>query len=110
VMGVKAGLDPRIMLEVINAGTGRNTATEDKFSRAVLPGTFNLGFTAALMLKDLKLCLAEAKTLGVPMEVIEAVARRFQLTCDEFGAGADITAVVQPVEARAGVKVRTSPN
>ncbi len=110
VMGVKAGLDPRVMLEVINAGTGRNTATEDKFSRAVLPGTFNLGFTAALMLKDVKLCLAEAKALGVPMAVIEAVACCFQLTCDEFGAEADITAVVQPIETRAGVKVRTPPD
>jgi len=110
VMGVKAGLDPRVMLEVINAGTGRNTATEDKFGRAVLPGTFDLGFTAALMLKDVKLCLAEAKILGVPMEVIEAVAGCFQLTCEELGAEADITAVVQPIEARAGVKVRTPPN
>ena len=45
VMGVKAGLDPRIMLDVINAGTGRNTATEDKFGRVVLPRAFNLGFT-----------------------------------------------------------------
>src|SRR5262249_56412271 len=41
VMGVKAGLDPRIMLDVINSGTGRNTATEDKFGRVVLPRTFN---------------------------------------------------------------------
>ena len=37
VTGVKAGLDPRQMLEVINAGTGRNTATEDKFTKAILP-------------------------------------------------------------------------
>jgi hypothetical protein len=45
VMGVKAGLDPRIMLDVINSGSGRNTATEDKFGRVVLPRLFNLGFT-----------------------------------------------------------------
>ena len=45
VMGVKAGLDPRIMLDVINAGSGRNTATEDKFPKRVLPRTFDLGFT-----------------------------------------------------------------
>src|SRR5262245_64970760 len=51
VLGVKAGLDPRIMLDVINAGSGRNTATEDKFPRLVLPGTFNLGFTNGLMKK-----------------------------------------------------------
>ena len=51
VMGVKAGLDPRVMLDVINAGTGRNTATEDKFPRIVLPGTFDLGFTTGLMMQ-----------------------------------------------------------
>jgi 3-hydroxyisobutyrate dehydrogenase-like beta-hydroxyacid dehydrogenase len=106
VMGVKAGLDPRLMLDVINAGTGRNTATEDKFAKAVLPGTFDLGFAAALMLKDVKLFLAERQTLGVPTDVIEAVARLFQMTCDECGPDADISAVVQPIENRAGIRVR----
>ncbi|CAN0419970.1 unnamed protein product, partial [Phaeothamnion confervicola] len=38
VMGVKAGLDPRVMLDVINAGSGRNSASQDKFPKAVLPG------------------------------------------------------------------------
>ena len=55
VMGVKAGLDPRIMIDVINAGTGRNTATEDKFPNIVMPRKFNLGFTNGLMMKDVKL-------------------------------------------------------
>jgi hypothetical protein len=49
VMGVKAGLDPRVMLDVINSGSGRNTATETKFPKNVLPGTFDLGFTNGLM-------------------------------------------------------------
>ncbi len=108
VTGVKAGLDPRLMLEVINAGTGRNTATEDKFTKAILPGTFDLGFAAALMLKDIKLFLAERQALGVPTDVIEAVARLFQIACDECGPDADLSAVVQPIEQRAGVKVRAS--
>jgi 3-hydroxyisobutyrate dehydrogenase-like beta-hydroxyacid dehydrogenase len=106
VMGVKAGLDPRIMLDVINAGTGRNTATEDKFGRVVLPRAFNLGFTVGLMNKDLKLCLAEGKALGVPMEVAETVAQMLQIACDENGPDKDLTTVVQPVERRAGVEVR----
>ena len=106
VMGMKAGLDPRLMLEVINAGTGRNTATEEKFAKAVLPGTFDLGFTAGLMTKDVNLFLAERAALGVPTQVIEAVARLLQLTCDEIGPDADLTAIIQPVEKRAGVKVR----
>ena len=106
VMGVKAGLDPRIMLDVINSGTGRNTATEDKFGRVVLPRTFNLGFTVGLMTKDLKLCLSEGKALGVPMDVAEAVTRLLQTACDENGPDKDLTTVVQPVERRAGVEVR----
>jgi 3-hydroxyisobutyrate dehydrogenase-like beta-hydroxyacid dehydrogenase len=106
VMGVKAGLDPRIMLDVINSGTGRNTATEDKFKRLVLPRTFNLGFTVGLMAKDLKLCLSEGKALGVPMEVAEAVTRLLLIACDENGPDQDLTTVVQSVERRAGVEVR----
>jgi 3-hydroxyisobutyrate dehydrogenase-like beta-hydroxyacid dehydrogenase len=106
VLGVKAGLDPRVMLDVINSGTGRNTATEDKFGRVVLPRLFNLGFTTGLMTKDLKLCLAEANALGVPMEVGQTVTRMLQIACDEIGPDKDLTTVVQPVERRAGVEVR----
>jgi 3-hydroxyisobutyrate dehydrogenase-like beta-hydroxyacid dehydrogenase len=108
VTGMKAGLDPRLMLDVINAGTGRNTMTEDKFARAILPGTFDLGFTAGLLMKDVNLFLAEREALGVPTQVIDAVARQLKLTCDELGPDADVTAVIQPIENRAGVKVRGS--
>jgi 3-hydroxyisobutyrate dehydrogenase-like beta-hydroxyacid dehydrogenase len=108
VLGVKAGLDPRVMLDVINSGSGRNTATEDKFGRVVLPRLFNLGFTTGLMTKDVKLCLEEASALGVPMEVAQTVARMLQLACDEIGPEADLTTVVQTLERRAGVEVRAS--
>jgi 3-hydroxyisobutyrate dehydrogenase-like beta-hydroxyacid dehydrogenase len=110
VMGVKAGLDPAIMLEVINAGSGRNTATEHKFPKLVLPRTFDLGFTNGLMRKDVNLALSEASALGVPMHVTEAVAAALTLACDEIGADADLTTVVQPIERRAGVEVRALPD
>jgi 3-hydroxyisobutyrate dehydrogenase-like beta-hydroxyacid dehydrogenase len=58
------------------------------------------------MTKDVKLCLAEAKALGVPMNVAEAVCRMLQLACDEIGPDKDLTTVVQTVERRAGVEVR----
>jgi 3-hydroxyisobutyrate dehydrogenase-like beta-hydroxyacid dehydrogenase len=106
VAGVKAGLDPRIMIAVINASSGRSTATEQKFPDVVIPRTFNQGFTAGLMLKDVNLFLSEAKALGVPVETIEAVAALLKLTCDELGPDKDITTVVQPIERRAGVEVR----
>ena len=106
VMGVKAGLDPRVMLDVINSGSGRNTATESKFPRNVLPGTFDLGFTNGLMAKDVGLALAEAKALGVPMEVAEAVMRQLRRACEEIGPNQDLTTIVQPLERRVGVEVR----
>jgi 3-hydroxyisobutyrate dehydrogenase-like beta-hydroxyacid dehydrogenase len=106
VTGMKAGLDPRLMLDVINAGTGRNTMTEDKVAKAILPGTFNLGFTAALLLKDVNLFLAEREALGVPTDVIATVAKALKLTVDEVGVDADVSAVIQPIENRARVKVR----
>jgi 3-hydroxyisobutyrate dehydrogenase-like beta-hydroxyacid dehydrogenase len=71
-----------------------------------LPGTFDLGFTAGLMMKDVGLALSEAKALGVPMDIGEAVARALQLTCKEIGPEKDVTTVVQPIERRAGVEVR----
>jgi 3-hydroxyisobutyrate dehydrogenase-like beta-hydroxyacid dehydrogenase len=106
VMGVKAGLDPRIMLDVINASSGRSTATEQKFPEVVVPRKFNQGFTAGLMLKDVNLFISEAKALGIPIQVIEAVAAILKLTCDELGPDKDITQIVQPLEQRAGVEVR----
>jgi 3-hydroxyisobutyrate dehydrogenase-like beta-hydroxyacid dehydrogenase len=106
VLGVKAGLDPRIMLDVINAGSGRNTATEHKFPKLVVPRTFNLGFTNALMAKDVSLALSEAQALGVPMDVADAVMRALKLACDEIGGDKDLTTIVQPIERRAGVEVR----
>jgi 3-hydroxyisobutyrate dehydrogenase-like beta-hydroxyacid dehydrogenase len=105
VMGAKAGLDPAMMLEVINAGSGRNSATADKFPRIVLPRTFNLGATFDTMFKDVKLCVAEAKDLGVPMSVGVAVGQLFKNGLDEYGGGADFTYLVEQVEKLAGTQI-----
>jgi 3-hydroxyisobutyrate dehydrogenase-like beta-hydroxyacid dehydrogenase len=106
VLGVKSGLDPRVMLDVINVSSGRSTATEQKFPEVVVPRTFNQGFAAGLMMKDVNLFISEAKAAGIPIQVIEAVAALLKLTCDELGPEADVTAMVQPIEKRAGVEVR----
>jgi 3-hydroxyisobutyrate dehydrogenase-like beta-hydroxyacid dehydrogenase len=106
VMGVKAGLDPAIMIEVINAGSGLNTASRDKFPRSILPRTFDYGFTNGLMYKDVKLCLDEAEGMGVPMWVGSMVRQMFQLSTAQHGANADFTTIVKCVEQWAGVEVR----
>jgi 3-hydroxyisobutyrate dehydrogenase-like beta-hydroxyacid dehydrogenase len=106
VMGVKAGLDPAVMLEVINAGSGHNTASRDKFPRSILPRTFDYGFSNGLMHKDVGLCLEEAEGLGVPMRVGGAVGDMFRAATETYGADADFTTIVKIVEMQAGVEVR----
>ena len=104
-MGVKAGLDPSVMIDVINAGSGRTTASDGKFPQAILPRTFNYGFATALMLKDVRLCVEQAKSLDVPNSVMSAVLDQWETTNKEFGGDSDFTAIVKMVEQRAGVIV-----
>jgi len=106
VFGVKSGLDAATMVDVINAGSGRNSASQDKFPKAILPRTFDSGFTTGLMYKDLTLCLEEAGAAGVPMSVANAVCELWRRAFEEIGAEKDFTTVVQLVERLAGVEVR----
>jgi 3-hydroxyisobutyrate dehydrogenase-like beta-hydroxyacid dehydrogenase len=104
-MGVKAGLDAKVMIDVINAGSGRSTASDQKFPQSILPRTFNYGFTTGLMLKDVRLCTEEARALDVPDAVMSAVLDQWELTNSEFGADSDFTNIVKMIERRAGVTV-----
>src|SRR6202046_4132505 len=105
VMGVKAGLDPAIMIDVINAGSGMNTASRDKFPRSILPRSFDYGFATGLMVKDVRLFLEEAKSLGMSMEVAEAVGRLWEVVIRDMGAESDFTSAIKPIEKAAGVVV-----
>ena len=105
VLGVKGGLDPATMLAVINASTGRNTASEDKFPRQVLSGRYAAGFTTGLLTKDLALCAAAAEALRVPMPVAVEVYAQWQRAVAELGADADITRIVALVERAACVQI-----
>lgn len=105
VMGVKAGLDAQVMIDVLNAGSGGTHASRDKFPRAVLPRTFDYGFATGLMVKDVRLYLEEAHSLGLPTHVADAVAALWESTMDTQGAESDFTSVVKPLEEAAGVVI-----
>ena len=106
VMGVKAGIDPKVMLDIINAGSGRNSATQDKFPRSVLTRTFDFGFATGLSYKDVRLCVDEAENLGVPMVLGAAVRQMLAVTNAKFGASSDFTSITRVVEEWAGVEVK----
>ena len=105
VMAVKAGIDPTVACDVICAGSGRNTAAQDKFPKAIIPRTFDYGFTTGLMYKDVKLCLAEAEELGAQMIVASGVKQLWQMVHTELGPESDFTQIVQLPEKWAGVEV-----
>ena len=105
-MGVKAGLNARQMCEIINAGSGRNSATQDKFPRSVLPGTFDFGFATGLSYKDVRLCLQEADAQGVPMIAGAAVFQMLGVTKARFGADSDFTSIARVYEEWAGIEMR----
>jgi 3-hydroxyisobutyrate dehydrogenase-like beta-hydroxyacid dehydrogenase len=106
-MGVKAGLDPKVMLDIINAGSGRNSATQDKFPRAILPRTFDFGFATGLSYKDVGLCVDEAEAMGVPMIAGAVVRQMLAITNAKYGPTSDFTSIARVVEEWAGVEIKS---
>ena len=104
-MGVKAGLDPSLVIDVFNAGTARNSATQDKFKQHVISRSFSYGFGIGLLNKDIRLCMAEADALGVPMVVGSAVRQLLSISTATEGLDADMTAMARTVEKWAGVQI-----
>lgn len=107
VLGVKAGLDPSVMLDVLNASSGRNSATADKFPRSVLDRSFNFGFRTVLFHKDVRLCKEFAEEYGVPFTIGAAVDKVWEQAAAELGDG-DFTRIVELLERDAGVMVKGS--
>ncbi len=106
IMGTKYGLDPSLIIEVLNAGTGRNSATDSKWPNEILPRRFKGGFAMGLMVKDLKLALETADELHVPMWVHQAVKQLWLYAEGRGGPDQDITELVKHLEAWNGVTVK----
>jgi len=104
-MGVKAGLDPKAMIEVLNVSSGKSSATLDKWPKAVLPRSFDFGFATALSFKDVRICLDEAEAMGVPMVVGSAVRQMLSITLNTYGPDSDVTDTARLLESWAGLDI-----
>ncbi|MEM5367547.1 NAD(P)-dependent oxidoreductase [Paraburkholderia azotifigens] len=98
VAGVRGGLDPEVMMSVINAGSGKNGATLDKFPKHVLPRTFDFGFPVGSVCKDIGLAVDECQALGVPMWVGSVARQMWNYAAMQDGAARDMTELVKYVE------------
>jgi 3-hydroxyisobutyrate dehydrogenase-like beta-hydroxyacid dehydrogenase len=104
-LAVKAGVNARTFIDTVNASTGRNSATMDKFPASVLTRSFDYGGKLSTMYKDVELCLEEAKRLNVPMWLGSNVVQMWFHAMTEGRGNDDFTSLVRMIEQWAGVTV-----
>ena len=92
------GLDPKPMLEAINASTGRNSTTERKIPQQILTGAFASGFKLALMAKDVGIAAGLARGLGVQAPYLKETLRLWRDAQKQLPAGADHTEIYRFLE------------
>jgi len=99
------GLDPGKVVDVLNASTGMNNSTLNKFHRFILSRAFDSGFSLDLMVKDLKTALEVAHSSGTPAPLAEACVAAWSEAQAALGPGLDHTAVARYWEQLAGTEL-----
>ncbi|MEU5842056.1 NAD(P)-dependent oxidoreductase [Rhodococcus sp. NPDC047139] len=105
LVGKKFGIDPATLLAVLNAGSGRNQATETKYEKFVLSRSFDSGFAASLMRKDIGIALDLAHDQGIAPVLGEAIGQVWNSAVEALEPGVDQTAVVRYLEQAYGVSL-----
>jgi len=105
LIGQQFGLDPNVIVDVLNASTGMNNATQKKFKQFVLSRQFNSGFGLDLMVKDLGIALGIATDTGTPTPFASLCRELWAAAGKSLGPGQDHTAVARLSEQLAGVEL-----
>jgi 3-hydroxyisobutyrate dehydrogenase-like beta-hydroxyacid dehydrogenase len=105
VLGVKAGLDPQQIYDVVRVSTGASAAWELRVPR-ILKGDYEPGGTVDISYKDQELETAFAKRLGVPVLLANVTQQVYQMARAQGLNKQDGSAVVKIFEQMAGVKVK----
>jgi 3-hydroxyisobutyrate dehydrogenase len=96
--GERFGLEPTVMVDILNASTGRNNSTENKFKQIILPRHFNAGFSLGLMAKDLRTALETARATKTPVPLAEACIALWNAAERGLGGAADHTEIFRYLE------------
>jgi 3-hydroxyisobutyrate dehydrogenase-like beta-hydroxyacid dehydrogenase len=104
VMGAKAGLDPKVMYDVIKVSTGASFALDHRVPR-MIAGDFKPGGTVDISYKDQELETAFAKSLGVPLLLANVSQQVYQMARALGLAKEDGASIVKVYEQMAGVKL-----
>lgn len=104
VMGAKAGLDPKVMYDVIKVSTGASFALDYRVPR-MIAGDFRPGGTIDISYKDQELETAFAKSLGVPLLLANVSQQVYQMARAQGLSKEDGASIVKVYERMAGVKL-----
>ncbi|CCN73499.1 NAD(P)-dependent oxidoreductase [Vibrio nigripulchritudo] len=97
-LGEKAGLDPALLIEGLNAGSGRSAISEVNFPRWILNEQFDSGFTMQLMRKDLGLAKALLDECGLSLPISESVAQIWSQSEGAVEGSEDFNRITQYVK------------
>jgi 3-hydroxyisobutyrate dehydrogenase len=95
IAGRRFGLDPAVMLEIINGSSGRSGSTENKWPNYVLTERFDAGFSIRLMVKDMRLALGIEHATGTPAPVSEAAVAAWETAARDLPPDVDHTAIAR---------------
>ena len=98
LIGTKAGIDPKTMVEVIKTRSGQTNALDTKIVKSVLPRTFDYGFSMRLISKDVSIAARLARELDVVAPMLAQVEEHWMLAKSELGENADFSAVMKLLE------------
>ena len=103
---VKAGVDPKVALDVINASSGRSNTSENLIPQRVLTRAFPRTFRLALLEKDIAIAAVMAEDLEANTPLISLTAERFHQAREKLGESADHVEAVKMVEQENGVEIK----
>jgi 3-hydroxyisobutyrate dehydrogenase len=98
LIGKAFGLDPKTLVDVINASTGKNSTTERKIPQQVFTNAFASGFKLALMAKDVGIAARLSRDTGVPAPLLKQTLRHWRDAERALPAGADHTEIYKYLE------------
>ena len=100
-VGQAFGLDPEVMVNVMNNSTGKNNTTENKVKQFMLSQAYNSGFSLSLMAKDLGIAMGLGASISRPMQLGDEVLQIWRDANETLGKGADHTEMYRYVQGRA---------
>ncbi len=106
IVGARFGIDPEVLNSAINVSSGRSGSTENKMPRFILSGTFDSGFSSALLAKDIGIATTLAQEIGIDAPIGRAVQEWWLHLAAQIPPDADHTEIIRPLETESGVQVR----